>query len=59
MKPKAGWQAIDSPKKQTNQFGEISISNFKYFQIVMAKKPNSFVHFLGESVACQSAFGFI
>ena len=52
---------------------EISISRFKYFQTVKEKKikfqvfpdchgkkkTNSFVSFLGESMARQSAFGFI
>ena len=36
---------------------EIEISSFKYF--LAKKKPNSIIHFLGESMARQSAFGFI
>ena len=71
IKPKADWRAIDSPKKRTNEFGffamtvgkylklEILISSFKYFRTVKQKKPNSFIRFLGESMARQSAFGFI
>ena len=69
IKPKADWCAIDSPKKQTNKFFfaitvrnylklEISSSSFKYFRTVKQKnKTNSFVLFLEESTACQSAYG--
>ena len=39
---------------------EILIPSFKYFWTVMAKnKTNLFVRFLGESMARQSALGFI
>ena len=67
IKPKADWRAIDSSKKQTNEFGffaitvrkylKLKISSFKYLRTVN-KKLNSFVHFLEESMARQSAFGF-
>ena len=53
IKPKADWRAVDSPKKRTNEF------DFFDFLLFTAKKPNSFVRFLGESTARQSAFGFI
>ena len=53
VKPKADWLAVDSPKKQTDKFVLFT------FLLFTAKKPNSFVRFLGESTASQSAFGFI
>ena len=53
IKPKADWRAVDSPKNRTNEF---VLFAFFYFT---ANKTNSFVHFLGESTARQSAFGFI
>ena len=71
IKPKADLRAIDSPKKRTDEFGffamtvrkylklEVSSSSFKYFRTLKQKKTNSFVRFLGESMAHQSAFGFI
>ena len=46
IKPKADWHAIDSPKKLTVEF-------------VFFCCENSFVRFLGESTARQSAYGFI
>ena len=72
MKPKADWRAIDSPKKRTNEFVffllygpeilETRDFDFK-FQVFpdckAKKKTNSFVRFLGESMARQSAFGII
>ena len=53
IKPKADWCAVDSPKKQTNEFVLFAVKSKK------ANKTNSFVHFLWESMAHQSAFGFI
>ena len=53
IKPKADWRAADSPKKQTNEFV------FVAFLLFTAKKTNSLVHFLGESMELKSAFGFI
>ena len=53
IKPKVDWCDIDSPKKQTNKFVLFA------FLLFTANKTNSFVHFLGESMARQSAFGFI
>ena len=50
IKPYADWRSVDSPKKQTNDF---------FFYSSWQKKPNSFVHFLGESTARKSAYGFI
>ena len=52
-KPKADWRAADSPKKRTNDFV------FVAFLLFRSKKKKSFIRFLGESTACQSAFGFI
>ena len=49
IKPKADWRAVDSPKKRRNEFVLLA------FLLFMARK----VHFLGESMARQSAFGFI
>ena len=49
---KAGWRAIDSPKKQTDEFVLFA------FLLFMANKSNSSAHFLGESTARQSAFRF-
>ena len=49
---KADWHAIDSPKKQTDEFVLFA------FLLFMANKSNSFVRFLGESTARQSAFRF-
>ena len=46
-------RAIDSPKKQTNEFVLFAMKSKK------ASKTNLFVHFLGESAVRQSAFGFI
>ena len=47
---KADWRAIDSPKKQMNDF--FAMKNKK-------ERKNLFVRFLGESTAYQSAYGFI
>ena len=46
-------RAVDSPKKRTNEFVLFAVKSKK------ANKTNSFVRFLGESTAHQSAFGFI
>ena len=46
---KADWRAIDSPKKRKNEF---VLFAFLFFT---ANKSNSFVCFLGESTARQSA----
>ena len=53
IKPKADWRDIDSPKKRTNEFVLFAVISKQ------ATKTNSFVCFLGESTARQSAFGFI
>ena len=58
IKPKADWRAIDSPKKMNERICFFAI-NLKYFRTVKHKKTNSFVRFLEESMARQSAFGFI
>jgi hypothetical protein len=47
------WRAIDSPRKQTNEFVLIAVISKK------AHKTNSFVCFFGEFMARQSAIGFI
>ena len=47
---KAEWHAIDSPKKQTDEFVLFA------FLLFTANKSNSSVRFLGESMARQSAF---
>ena len=47
---KADWCAIDSPKKQTDEFVLFP------FLLFTANKSNSSVRFLGESTAHQSAF---
>ena len=52
IKPKADSCAVDSPKRQTNEFVLFA------FLLFTANKTNSFVHFLGESMARQSCFGF-
>ena len=57
IKPKAYWRAMDSPKKRTNKF--IEISSFKYFRTVKQKETNWFFWFLGESMARKTAYGFI
>ena len=48
IKPKAAWPSVDSPKKRTNIF-------FGHEH----KEKKSFICFLGESMARQTAFGFI
>ena len=45
---KADWRAIDSPKKQTNEFVLFACLLF------MANKSNSSDCFLGESTACRT-----
>jgi hypothetical protein len=53
IKLKADWRAIDSPQKQTNEFVLFA------FLLFTVNKTSLLVHFLGESTARQSAFGFI
>ena len=50
---KADWRAIDSPKKRTDEFVLFA------FLLFTANKSNSYIQFLGESMARQSAIGFI
>ena len=50
---KAIYGLLTSPKKQTDKFVLFA------FLLFTANKSNSFVCFLGESTAGQSAFGFI
>ena len=47
---KTDWRAVDSPKKRTYEFDLFAVKSKK------ANKTNSSVHFLGESMARQSAF---
>ena len=42
IKPKADWRAVDSPKKQTNEFVLFA------FLLFMANKTNFFVRFFGR-----------
>ena len=49
---KADWQAIDSPKKRTDEFDLFAVKSKK------ANKTNLSVCFLGESMAHQSVFEF-
>ena len=53
IKPKADWRAEDFPNKGTNKF------IFAMKSKKQKQKQNSFVRFLGESTARQSAYGFI
>ena len=50
VKPKADFQAVDSPKKWTDKFDLFALKSKK------GNKTNSSVCFLGESMARQSAF---
>ena len=50
IKLKADWHAVDSPKKQTDEFDLFAVKSKK------TNKTNSSVCFLGESAARQSAF---
>ena len=50
---KAEWRAVDSPKKRTDEFDLFAVKSKK------ANKTNSTVRFLVESMARQSAYGFI
>ena len=67
IKPKTDWRAIDSPKKeQSNLFFSHDSGNtwnlkfqFQVFPDCKAKKTNSFVWFLGESMERQSAYDLI
>ena len=52
IKPKADWHAVDSPKKLMNEF-----VLFAFWQFT-ANKTNSFVCFLGESMAHPNCFWF-
>ena len=52
IKPKADLRAVDSPKKRTNKFVLFA------FLLFMAKNPNSFVCFFGESMARPNCFWF-
>ena len=45
IKPEEDWRAVDSPKKESNEFVLF------VFLLFMANKTNSFVRFLGESTA--------
>ena len=47
---KADWCALDSPKIRTDEFDLFAVKSKK------ANKTNLSVRFLGESMACQSAF---
>ena len=49
---KADWQAIDSPKKRTDEFVLIA------FLLFTGNKSNSSVYFFGEATARQSGFWF-
>ena len=49
---KADWRAIDSPKKRTDYF-----FLFAFF-LFAANKTNSFIRFLGESMAHPKCFRF-
>ena len=51
IKPKADWWAVDSPKKQTYEFGFSDVKSKK-------EKKNVF-SFFGESMARKPAYGFI
>ena len=50
IKPKADLGAVHSPKKERTNLGFFAVKNKK------ATKTNSFLRFLGESAARQSAF---
>ena len=45
IKPKADWHAVDSPKKQMNEFVLFA------FLLFTANKTNSLIWSLGESMA--------
>ena len=47
---KADWHTIDSPKKRKDEFDLFAMNSKK------ANKTNLSICFLGESMACQSAF---
>ena len=50
IKLKADWRAVDSPKNQMDEFDLFAVKSEK------ANKTRSSIRFLGESMACQSAF---
>ena len=50
--PKADWSAMDPPKKRTDKFVFLLVYSSRQ------KNPNSFIHFLGESIERKSAYGF-
>ena len=52
IKQKADWRALDSSKKQTNEFDLFA------FLLFTANKTNSSVHFMGESTARPNCFRF-
>ena len=52
IKPKADWRALDSPKKQMNEF-----VLFAYL-LFTANKTNSFIPFFGESTVRPNCFLF-
>ena len=52
IKLKTDWRTVDSPKKQTNEFGFFCREKQK-------RKKKMFVRFLGESMVRQSAYSFI
>ena len=52
IKPEEDWRAVDSPKKESNEFVLF------VFLLFMANKTNSFVRFLGESMARPNCFWF-
>ena len=51
---KGDWRAVDAPKKRTNECGFFAVKSKN-----AKNKTNSFFHFLGESTARQSTYGFI
>jgi hypothetical protein len=50
IKPKAYWRAVDSPKKQTNEFVVFA------YLLLTEIKTNSFVRFWGESTGRPNCF---
>ena len=49
---KADWRTVDSPKKRTDEFDLFAVKSKK------ANKTNSFVRFLGESMARPNCLWF-
>ena len=52
IKPKADWRAVDSHKKQTNEFVLFA------FLLFTANKTNSFICLFGESTSRPNCFRF-